>query len=166
MMPSSTNENSYSRQNTVQVNKIGSYIRKRGYLSTPTLGNIHTSLGGKNVLHQDLVHFNSFSIKELEQYIESKFNGSDVSLKPIDVTPNDFEEGNKVDNLTKEQLKVKMFETIEQMISQDAILQEEIFPKLVKNCSKQSYIDFYYGLCDTQRLESDDEVEEEQLIDF
>lgn len=40
---------------------------------------------------------------------------------------NGFEEGKKVENLKKEQLKVKTFETIEQTDCKDAILQEEVF---------------------------------------
>ena len=149
-------DTAYHRKNTIQINRVRTYIRKQKYLEDPFTKEQHVSMDGKNILHQDLVNFSTTSQENLSQYIQVRLKGErDFKVQPIYVTLEEYEDANKVENLTKEQLKVKIFELIENIHSEDALFHEESFQKSIKNGSKQKYIDFFYELCEVQ----DDEEE-------
>ena len=63
-------------------------------------------------------------------------------------------EGNKIENLTKKELKVKIFELIELMGEKEASLSTEIFQKSIKSDTKEKYINFYYELTEGMELET------------
>ena len=81
-----------------------------------------------------LLDFSFKSCPVIQQKRRGRTNNTDqpknrlgASIQHISAMKNGFEEGKKVENLKKEQLKVKTFETIEQTDCKDAILQEEVF---------------------------------------
>ena len=49
----------------------------------------------------------------------------------------------------------------------EGALQQEKFQKLVKNCTKSKYIEFFYEICDLQRdlVVEEDETEQFELTD-
>ena len=49
----------------------------------------------------------------------------------------------------------------------EGALQQEQFQKLVKNCSKSKYIEFFYEICNLQQdlVVEDDETEQFQVTD-
>ena len=50
----------------------------------------------------------------------------------------------------------------------EGALQQEKFQKLVKNCPKSKYIEFFYEICDLQRdlVVEEDETEQFELTDL
>ena len=83
------------------------------------------------------------------------------------MTEKDYEEANKIENLTKDQIKVKLFQIMDTLPTAEGALQQEKFQKLVKNCPKSKYIEFFYEICDLQRdlVVEEDETEQFELTD-
>ena len=52
-------ESVYKKDDIVQINKVRSYVRKYDYLLYPFEETEHLSIDGKQVPHEDLVHFRS-----------------------------------------------------------------------------------------------------------
>ena len=61
----------------------------------------HLSIDGKQVLHEDLVHFNSIVTENVNEVIEARLSGDIITLKPVYVTEKDYEEANRIEHLTK-----------------------------------------------------------------
>ena len=127
----------------------------------------HLSIDGKQVLHEDLVHFSSIATENVNKVIEARLSGDIVTLKPVYVTEKDHEEANKIEHLTKDQIKVKLFQIMDTLPTAEGALQQEKFQKLVKNCPKSKYIEFFYEICDLQRdlVVEEDETEQFELTD-
>ena len=83
------------------------------------------------------------------------------------MTEKDYEEASKIENLTKDQIKVKLFQIMDTLPTAEGALQQEKFQKLVKNCPKSKYIEFFYEICDLQRdlVVEEDETEQFELTD-
>ena len=79
----------------------------------------------------------------------------------------DYEEANKIEHLTKDQIKVKLFQIMDTLPTAEGALQREKFQKLVKNCPKSKYIEFFYEICDLQRdlVVEENETEQFELTD-
>ena len=79
----------------------------------------------------------------------------------------DYEEANKIEHLTKDQIKVKLFQIMDTLPTAEGALQQEKFQKLVKNCPKSKYIEFFYEICDLQQdlVVEEDETEQFELTD-
>ena len=77
----------------------------------------------------------------------------------------DYEEANKIEHLTKDQIKVKLFQIMDTLPTAERALQQEKFQKLVKNCPKSKYIEFFNKICDLQRdlVVEEDETEQSEL---
>ena len=90
-----------------------------------------------------------------------------VTLKPVYVAEKDYEEANKIEHLTKDQIKVKLFQIMNTLPTAEGALQQETFQKLVKNCPKSKYIEFFYEICDLQRdlVVEENETEQFELTD-
>ena len=56
------------------------------------------------------------------------------------VTEKDYEEANKTEHLTKDQIKVKLFQIMDTLPTAEGALQQEKFKKLVKSCPRSKYI--------------------------
>lgn len=81
-MSSPAIDKSYTRQNTVQINKIRTYIRKRGYLSTLTLENTHIHIDGKNVLIRTQLISDFISITEkITKLLKIAYHGMIFAFK-------------------------------------------------------------------------------------
>ena len=50
----------------------------------------HLSIDGKQVLHEDLVHFNSIVTENVNEVIEARLSGDIITLKPVYVTEKDY----------------------------------------------------------------------------
>ena len=83
------------------------------------------------------------------------------------MTEKDYEEANRIEHLTKDQIKVKLFQIMDTLPTAEGALQQEKFQKLVKNCPKSKYIEFFYEICDLQRdlVVEEDETEQFELTD-
>ena len=81
------------------------------------------------------------------------------------MTEKDYEEANRIENLTKDQIKVKLFQIMDTLPTAEGALQQEKFQKLVKNCPKSKYIEFFNKICDLQRdlVVEEDETEQSEL---
>ena len=82
------------------------------------------------------------------------------------MTEKDYEEANKIEHLiTKDQIKVKLFQIMDTLPTAEGSLQQEKFQKLVKNCPKSKYIEFFNKICDLQRdlVVEEDETEQSEL---
>ena len=81
------------------------------------------------------------------------------------MTEKDYEEANKIEHLTKDQIKVKLFQIMDTLPTAEDALQQEKFQKLVKNCPKSKYIEFFNKICDLQRdlVVEEDETEQSEL---
>ena len=66
-----------------------------------------------------------------------------ITLKPVYVAEKDYEEANRIEHLTKDQIKVKLFQIMDTLPTAEGALQQEKFQKLVKNCPKSKYIEFF-----------------------
>ena len=123
----------------------------------------HLSIDGKQVLHEDLVHFSPIATEIAEKVIQAQLSVDIVTLKPVYVTEKDYEEANKIEHLTKDQIKIKLFQIMDTLPTAEGALQQEKFQTLVKNCPKSKYIEFLYEICDLQR---DLVVEEDETAQF
>ena len=77
------------------------------------------------------------------------------------MTEKDYEEANKIEHLTKDQIKVKLFQIMDTLPTAEGALQQEQFQKLVKDCSKSTYIELFNEICNLQR---DLVVEQDETI--
>ena len=127
----------------------------------------HLSIDGKQVLHEDLVHFSPIATENAEKVIQTQLSGDIVTLKPVSVTEKDYEEANKIEHLTKDQIKIKLFQIMITLPTAECALQQEKFQTLVKNCPKSKHIEFLYEICDLQRdlVVEEDETEQFELTD-
>ena len=87
----------------------------------------HLSIDGKQLLHEDLVHFSSIATENVNKVIEARLSGDIVTLKPVYVTEKDHEEANKIEHLTKDQIKVKLFHIMDTLPTAEGALQQESF---------------------------------------
>ena len=127
----------------------------------------HLSIDGKQVLHEDLVHFSPIATEIAEKVIQAQLSVDIVTLKPVYVTEKDYEEANKIEHLTKDQIKIKLFQIMDTLPTAEGALQQEKFQTFVKKCPKSKYIGFLYEICDLQRdlVVEEDETEQFKLTD-
>ena len=104
----------------------------------------HTSLNDETKLHLNLIHFIELAQENIIQDIKNLKNGkTDTKLEFVHVADREFEE---IENMTKADIKVKIFEIIETMESDQQKLQEERYKKNVLNKNKDEDISFYYEM--------------------
>ena len=99
----------------------------------------HTDLKGKP-LEKGLVNFTERAKRNFKQHISLKGNNKHDFVY---ITDQEKQEAQKVENLTKEQLKEKIFEGTRTLESYLGKLYYELFQKDVKNQKKITYISFY-----------------------
>ena len=87
----------------------------------------HLSIDGKQVLHEDLVHFSPIATEIAEKVIQAQLSVDIVTLKPVYVTEKDYEEANKLEHLTKDQIKIKLFQIMDTLPTAEGALQQEKF---------------------------------------
>ena len=121
-------------------------MREQSYLTNPKSQREHTSIDQSKVLSTDLVALPSIAKENISHYIDTKTNNQDPNLAIIYVTQDEEIEAQKLINRTMSELKVIIFECIENLSPQNQNLQEEIYEKTVKNKKIQVHIDFIYSL--------------------
>ena len=87
----------------------------------------HTSLNGETKLHLILIHFTELAQENIIQDIKNLKKGkTDTKLEFVHVADREFQE---IGNMTKADIKVKIFQIIEKMESDQQKLQEERYKK-------------------------------------
>ena len=76
-------ESVYKKDDIVQINKVRSYVRKYDYLLYPFEETEHLSIDGKQVPHEDLVHFRSIATENVNKVIQARLSGDTTTLKPV-----------------------------------------------------------------------------------
>ena len=94
------------------------------------------SLDGKIKLSNHLVNFSFIARENITEYVSSKLSGKNVEMEIIHVIESEMSLSESVEALTKSQLKVKMFEVIYHINDDEAMFQEAVFNKSVKQKTK------------------------------
>ena len=105
-------------------------------------------MDGKKALAQDLVHFKTLAENNIKQYINERALEKDITIKPIYITHEEAEQETSLLNVTTNELKVKIFQTLKMLDAETSRMMEEAYNRSVKNRKKENYIEFYYRLCD------------------
>ena len=105
-------------------------------------------MDGKKALAQDLVHFKTLAENNIKQYINERALEKDITIKPIYITHEEAEQETSLLNVTTNELKVKIFQTLKMLDAETSKMMEEAYNRSVKNRKKENYIEFYYRLCD------------------
>ena len=164
-----SSENVSSRQNhyDAQINKIRLYTRDSRYLEEPMLTKKHMSIDGKTTLYENLVNYSELSRQNLKSYIDGLNEGNTATkLDFVYVTDEDFTEVNKLENLSKTDLKVKIFQALSELETNNQMLLEERYRNFVSKKSKVQHIIFYNEICDliTQK-DYDEDDDNEQTVE-
>ena len=103
------------------------------------------SLDGKILLNEDLVQFSNNAENNIKSYITSILHSESVKLVPVYVTEQERLDAEKVENMTKAEITIKILEAINILDDEDMQqFYEERFQKNLKKKGKDSYINFYY----------------------
>ena len=105
-------------------------------------------MDGKKALAQDLVHFTTLAENNIKQYINGRTLEKDITIKPIYNTHEEAEQETSLLNVTTNELKGKIFQTLKMLDAETSKMMEEAYNRSVKNRKKENYIEFYYKLCD------------------
>ena len=123
------------------------------------------SLDGKILLNEDLVQFSNNAENNIKSYITSMLHSESVKLVPVYVTEQERLDAEKVENMTKAEITIKILEATNILDDEDMqLFHEERFQKNIKNKNKDSYINFYYEVLeiisntndDTEKVQEDD----------
>ena len=123
------------------------------------------SLDGKILLNEDLVQFSNNAENNIKSYITSILHSESVKLVPVYVTEQERLDAEKVENMTKAEITIKILEATNILDDEDMqLFHEERFQKNIKNKNKDSYINFYYEVLeiisntndDTEKVQEDD----------
>ena len=160
-----TQDSCYRRDNKEQIQKVRTYIREAKYFDNLFENTTHVSLDGKTILNEELVCFEEKAKLNLESYVTHRQTNRNPILKAIPITMEAYNNTNAFENLTKEEMKIKIYEILKCLDSDTSANQEERFKSSIKNCSKEAYIEFYYTLLeivdeDTQETEPSDELDD------
>ena len=137
-------------------------LRRKCYLDNAEKEVPHTSVDGKCVLNEELVNFTWEAKERLEEIVKTKFHNHNIKSKSICATRAEFEDQCLIDNFTKNEILVRIYELFEMMEVDSATSKEDIFKKTVKNKSKKNYVSFYYKL---QNILNETTVVEEESDD-
>ena len=123
------------------------------------------SLDGKILLNEDLVQFSNNAENNIKSYITSMLHSESVKLVPVYVTEQERLDAEKVENMTKAEITIKILEATNILDDEDMqLFHEERFQKNIKNKNKDIYINFYYEVLeiisntndDTEKVQEDD----------
>ena len=105
-------------------------------------------MDGKNALAQDLVHVTTLAENNIKQHVNERALKKDITFKPAYVTHKEAEQETSPFIVATNELKVKIFQTMEMLDAETSKMMEEAYNRNVKNRKKENYIEFYYKLCD------------------
>ena len=121
----------------MQIYKVREYVRKRKYLTESEIEKNHVSLDGETSLSVDLVYFNTMAVNNICDYVKARATNTGSVIKPVYVTKDEFVQANSIDNITINELIVKIFEILELLDDETSRMQEEVFQKNVRTKKKR-----------------------------
>ena len=93
----------------------------------------HKLLDEKTLLNEDLVHFNNNAQNNIKSYITSMLHNDSVKLVPVYVTEQALLKAEKVENMTKAEIAIKILKAINVLDDEDMQqFHEECFQKSIK----------------------------------
>ena len=105
----------------------------------------HKSFDRKISVNEDLIHFSNNGQNNIKSYITSMLHSDSVKLVPAYATEQERLNAEKVGNMTKAEITIKILEPINILDDEDMQqFYEERFQKNLKKKGKDSYINFYY----------------------
>ena len=132
MIPRSTKGENYGRENSFQINKLRGLIRKTAYLLHPFEDLEHKSISG-TTLQGGLRSFELSAQANMLKYVRQQLaDGEKCKLVPIYVTEEELQEASKVENLTKAEIQIKIFQMMDQLDIDVSSFYEEVFNKTEK----------------------------------
>ena len=149
--------NRYKNENDNQINKIRIYVRKSAYLKDPKYPKTHKSVSGETTLSNKLVSFSSWAKENIQSYILSRLNNEVVNLNIIPVTEEEGKQKDAIENLTKSEIVVKIYELLNLLPLEGLSIEEQLFESTIKRKDKDAHIEFFHKLCEI--LESEDGVD-------
>ena len=92
------------------------------------------SLDGKISLNEDLVHFSDYAQNNIKSYVMSMLHSDSVKFVPVYVAVQQRLDAEKVENMTKAEITIKILEAINILDDKDMQqFHEERFQKNLKN---------------------------------
>ena len=126
----------------------------REYLAQPTVEVPHISMCGNKLLSTHLSNITAEAEEMRSQYHNCFLSGEQTKLPVVYVTEEEAKNSMQVENLSKENIRKKIFMLLEKMPDNKKKLMEEVFNKTVKVKTKIDYIVFYYTVLeDTAALD-------------
>ena len=92
----------------------------------------------KNALAQDLVHFTTLAENNIKQHVNERALKKDITIKPAYVTYEEAEQETSLLILTTNELKIKIFQTMEMLDAETSKMMEEAYNRNVKNRKKKT----------------------------
>ena len=77
-------------------------------------------------MSDELISFDSIAINNISEHIEAKINKTAVTMTPVNVTKEEYEEANSIKNSIIGDLKIMIFKIIDTLNKDDASVQQEI----------------------------------------
>ena len=110
-------------------------------------------------MSDELISFDSIAINNISEYIEAKINKTAVTMTPVNVTKEEYEEANPIKNNIIGDLKIMRFKIIDTLNKDDASIQQEICNKSIKGKKKEKYIKYFYSLCELAETANSGELD-------
>ena len=99
-------------------------------------------MDGKKALAQNLVHFTTLAENNIKQYINERALEKDITIKPIYITHEEAEQETSLLNVTTNELKVKIFQTLKMLDAETSKMMEEAYNRSVKIAKKKTTLNF------------------------
>jgi len=115
-------DETYTRENDVQIMKVRQFVRNSEYLLDPMTEIEHTRIDTKNRMSEDLIKLPSIAIDNTIEYIKAKVNGDTVKLTPAFITQKDEDEHCYLQNKTKDEIKILIYRLTENLDEEAAKL--------------------------------------------
>ena len=157
MKEQSKNEDTYNRKNDDKILRVRRLLQSTKYLGSPMESKPFMDIEKKIPLSGDILNLKNIAKDNFDRYVEAKSKGETVKLKLVFATEQEKIESEKVENKTKEEIKVLIFEKISELNAEQQSLHQEIYTKNIKNKKKQSFINYYNELCEViEQYQSED----------
>ena len=110
-------------------------------------------------MSDELISFASIAVKNINECIEAKINKTAVTMIPVYVTKEEYEEANSIEYSTIADLKIMIFKIIDTLNKDDASIQQEIYNKSIKGKKKEKYVEYFYSLCELAETANSGELD-------
>ena len=113
----------YSNKEAVSVRVL---LRQKEYFLQPFLENSVDSLS-KDELNKEIVSFQNFALDRFYQFADCKAKGDAYQHQPFYVTKEESGSALLVESMTKEDIHVSIFRSLEKLPEELSLLQEDFF---------------------------------------